>query len=59
VTPFWKPLEGRQAILEYSTAVARTEDKISFRYEILVTTIWNRPLAGFSADKTARAADET
>jgi len=38
VTPFLKPLEGRQAILEYWTEVTRTQEKISFQYEILVST---------------------
>jgi hypothetical protein len=38
VTPFLKPLEGRQAILDYWREVARTEEQITFRYEILVST---------------------
>lgn len=38
VTPFLKPLEGREAILEYWTEVARTEEGISFQYQILVGT---------------------
>jgi SnoaL-like domain len=38
VTPFLEPLRGRPAILEYWTEVARTEEDISFGYEILAVT---------------------
>jgi hypothetical protein len=38
VTPFLDPLRGRQAILDYWTEVARTEETISFYYEILALT---------------------
>jgi uncharacterized protein (TIGR02246 family) len=35
VTPFVEPTRGRQAILEYWTNVAQTEQDIQFGYEIL------------------------
>jgi SnoaL-like domain len=38
VTPFLEPLSGRQTILDYWTEVARTEQDISFGYEILAVT---------------------
>ena len=38
VTPFVAPLRGRQAILEYWTEVARTEQNIRFEFEILTVT---------------------
>jgi len=38
VTPFLEPLRGPQAILGYWTEVARTEENISFGYEILPVT---------------------
>ena len=37
VTPFDEPLRGREAIFEYWSTVAQTEECIEFRYEILVT----------------------
>ena len=36
VTPFLEPMCGRQAIFEYWSEVVRTEEKITFGYEILV-----------------------
>jgi hypothetical protein len=36
VTPFLEPMCGRKAIFEYWSEVARTEETIRFRYEILV-----------------------
>jgi uncharacterized protein (TIGR02246 family) len=38
VTPFVEPMRGRQAILEYWTNVAQTEQNIHFGYEILAVT---------------------
>lgn len=38
VTPFVDPMRGRQAILEYWTHVAQTEENIQFGYEILAVT---------------------
>ena len=38
VTPFLEPLRGRQAVLEYWMEVSRTENEISFGYEILAVT---------------------
>lgn len=38
VTPFLEPLRGRQAVLEYWMEVSRTENEISFGYEILAIT---------------------
>jgi hypothetical protein len=38
VTPFLEPMRGRQAILEYWTSVAQTEQNIHFGYEILAVT---------------------
>ena len=35
VTPFLEPMRGKQAILEYWTHVAHTQQNIQFRYEIL------------------------
>jgi hypothetical protein len=35
VTPFVEPMRGRQAILDYWTHVAQTEQDIRFGYEIL------------------------
>ena len=35
VTPFQEPMTGRQAILDYWTEVARTQEHILFDYEIL------------------------
>jgi len=36
VTPFLEPMHGRKAIFEYWSEVARTEENITFEYEILV-----------------------
>src|SRR6267378_4677016 len=36
VTPFLEPMRGRNAIFEYWSEVARTEENIRFGYEILV-----------------------
>jgi hypothetical protein len=36
VTPFLEPMRGRKAIYEYWSEVARTEQNITFAYEILV-----------------------
>jgi hypothetical protein len=38
VTPFVEPMRGKQAILDYWTNVARTEQNIQFGYEILALT---------------------
>jgi len=38
VTPFIEPMRGREAIFEYWTHVAQTEENIRFRYEILAVT---------------------
>ena len=38
VTPFLEPMRGHQAILEYWTHVARTEEQVQFGYEILALT---------------------
>jgi uncharacterized protein (TIGR02246 family) len=38
VTPFLEPMRGKQAILEYWTNVAQTEQNIQFGYEILAVT---------------------
>ncbi len=38
VTPFVEPLRGKQAILEYWTHVAQTEQNIQFGCEILAVT---------------------
>jgi hypothetical protein len=38
VTPFVEPMRGRQAILDYWTHVAQTEQDIQFGYEILFVT---------------------
>jgi uncharacterized protein (TIGR02246 family) len=38
VTPFLEPMRGKQAILEYWTHVAQTQQNIQFRYEILAIT---------------------
>lgn len=38
VTPFLEPMRGHQAILEYWTHVARTEEQVQFGYEILSLT---------------------
>jgi uncharacterized protein (TIGR02246 family) len=38
VTPFVEPIRGRQAILEYWTNVAKTQQNIQFGYEILAVT---------------------
>src|SRR5260370_9046771 len=38
VTPFVEPLRGKQAILQYWTKVAQTEQNIQFGYEILAVT---------------------
>src|SRR5258708_6544912 len=38
VTPFVEPMRGKQAILEYWTNVAQTEQNIQFGYEILALT---------------------
>jgi hypothetical protein len=35
VTPFLEPISGRKAIFEYWSEVARTEEDITFGYEIL------------------------
>jgi hypothetical protein len=37
VTPFLEPLRGRKAIFEYWSEVTRTEEKVRFGYEILVS----------------------
>ena len=37
VTPFLEPMRGRKAIFEYWLGVARTEEKVRFEYEILVS----------------------
>jgi hypothetical protein len=39
VTPFVEPMCGRQAILDYWEGVARTEEKISFSYEVLLASL--------------------
>jgi hypothetical protein len=36
VTPFLEPMRGRKAIYEYWCEVVRTEENITFAYEILV-----------------------
>jgi len=38
VTPFLEPIRGRQAIFDYWSHVARTEQDIRFEYEILSVT---------------------
>jgi hypothetical protein len=38
VTPFLKPMYGREAIFEYWSEVARTEENIKFSFEILVAS---------------------
>jgi len=38
VTPFVKPMCGRQAIFEYWSEVARTQENIQFGYEVLAVT---------------------
>jgi uncharacterized protein (TIGR02246 family) len=38
VTPFEEPLRGREAIFQYWSGVARTEENIQFGYEILAVT---------------------
>ncbi len=38
VTPFVEPMRGKQAILQYWTKVAQTEQNIQFGYEILAVT---------------------
>jgi uncharacterized protein (TIGR02246 family) len=38
VTPFVEPMRGRQAILDYWTHIAQTEQNIQFGYEILAVT---------------------
>jgi uncharacterized protein (TIGR02246 family) len=38
VTPFLEPMRGKQAILEYWTNVAQTQQNIQFGYEILAVT---------------------
>ena len=38
VTPFLEPIRGREAIFEYWSEVARTEENIRFGYEILLAT---------------------
>jgi len=38
VTPFLEPMRGKQAILEYWTNVAQTQQDIHFGYEILAVT---------------------
>jgi hypothetical protein len=38
VTPFLEPMRGKQAILDYWTHVAQTEQDIQFGYEILSVT---------------------
>lgn len=40
VTPFVEPIRGKQAILEYWTDVAKTEQDIQFGHEILAITPW-------------------
>jgi len=35
VTPFLDPMRGHQSILDYWTEVAKTENRISFRYDVL------------------------
>lgn len=48
VTPFLEPMRGRKAIFEYWSEVARTEENIQFRYEILVANA-ERNIARWSA----------
>jgi uncharacterized protein (TIGR02246 family) len=38
VTPFLEPMRGKQAILEYWTNVAQTQQDIQFGYQILAVT---------------------
>ncbi|HEY6945813.1 MAG TPA: nuclear transport factor 2 family protein [Candidatus Acidoferrum sp.] len=38
VTPFVEPMRGREAMLEYWTHVAQTQENIQFGYEILALT---------------------
>jgi hypothetical protein len=38
ITPFLQPMRGKQAILEYWTNVAHTQQNIHFGYEILAVT---------------------
>lgn len=38
VSPFVEPMRGREAIHEYRTEVARTEQDIKFGYEVLAVT---------------------
>jgi SnoaL-like domain len=38
VTPFLEPIRGKQAILDYWTHVAQTQQNIHFGYEILAVT---------------------
>jgi uncharacterized protein (TIGR02246 family) len=38
VTPFLEPMRGKQAIFEYWTHVAQTQQNIQFEYEILAVT---------------------
>jgi hypothetical protein len=38
VTPFVEPMRGRKAIFEYWSNVARTEENVEFRYEILAAS---------------------
>jgi uncharacterized protein (TIGR02246 family) len=38
VTPFLEPMRGKQAILEYWTNVAQTQQDIQFGYQILAIT---------------------
>jgi uncharacterized protein (TIGR02246 family) len=37
-TPFDEPLRGREGILDYWSAVPRTQEGIEFSYEVLATT---------------------
>jgi len=48
VTPFLEPMCGRKAIFEYWSQVARTEENITFRFEILAANA-NLNIARWSA----------
>jgi SnoaL-like domain len=48
VTPFLEPMRGRKAIYEYWCEVVRTEENITFAYEILVENA-ERNIARWSA----------
>jgi hypothetical protein len=46
VTPFLEPMRGRKAIYEYWCEVVRTEENITFAYEILVENAERTSLDG-------------